>query len=533
MIIKSHILLFFNKKIINYLKRKIMANEVSDIDQGLSSGRNSPAIMRTGIVLPNKHPTDPTLYYVAFGDKTANSDGRIDTGVWCTNSLSPFTRYRDAENNPVTYGSYTPIQPYTPVNVLVSNGGRGQSVIIGFPPTNTSTPDVSNVDSLHIVGQTPGGSVIQMDDKTGAIQLIYNKGASVISMADDMLSLEILQGGEGSTKELNTGITLRNGGISLKLRESLLQFDEGGLMVSFNDTGSSMKITRKGVEFQGMETFKIHSDEQVSIKGSKVTIEGTKDASLTASELKVGGKQLTSITGAQINIESIFGTTIKSLAINIWALSKIQEFAAAKDTTILGMITRTAPVIADNGLSYNVVSNSFAVGSSFIGMDANIMTNMGMGTSIARPTYTSAFAANTALHVGHTTLGTAMLLKTSPIAAANKILADTIAGTSEPAQEKTGSAAGARDKDDKKSYGSVAAARFMANNFAMEKYSVVPNLVANTTNIVATANSSSSNSGNFISNSLMPTAGISSNTAGFKFNNKSNASIIKNKIKKF
>lgn len=437
------------------------------------------AILRAGVVLPRKHPTNASLYYVSFGSKTASETGRVDAGVWCNNSINGFVRYRDSNNNPVSYGAYTPIQPYTPVNVLIAAGGVGFSSIIGFQPTNTSVPDIDNIDGLHVLGLTPNGSTIQMDDKTSAISLIYNKGASVVGLSDDLINLEVTKGAT-SGKEAHTGIFIRKGAIIFNLPDAQMQFDETGLSVSFSDGGTSMKITKKGVTFEGMETFKVASDEQVSIKGSKMTLEGTKDASLTASELKVGGKQLTNITGSQINIESMFGISLKSLAINFFALSKIQTFASMSDSTILGTDVRTATIIADQSASHNIVTGVNAHVAGMHATDGLIVQNMGVALATAPPTYAASKAAHIAVHAGLTAMGTAMLMKVLPITIANKILADTIAGTSEPAQEPTGNASGARDKNDTKSYGSVLCTRFQKNKAAMELYSVVPNIIAAT-----------------------------------------------------
>lgn len=458
-----------------------MANIGMSGHRGTYDQKNSSAVLRTGIVLPKKHPTDPSAYYVNFGQKTTDSSGRLDSGIWCSNGLNSFTRYRDANNNPVSYGSFTPIQPYTHVNVLMADGGRGNPTIIGFPPTNTSVPDIENTDRLHVIGLTPLGSTIEMDDKVGAIRLLYNKGESSLSLADNIISMELNQGDTGG-KKFSTGISMRKGALNFKIPDGMMQFDETGFSISFNDGGTSFRITKKGVFFEGMELFKVASQEQVSLKGSKVTIEGTKDASLTASELKIGGKQLTNITGTQINIESRVATSIKSLAVNIFAWSKIQEFAALKDETILGSSVRTAAIISDASALHTTTTGVDAKAAGLIAMDANIMSNMGLGASIATPTYTANKATMVAIHEALTLFGTNILFKAAPLVAMNKILADTIAGASEPAQEPSGNASGTRDKADTQSYGSVAASNFIRNREVMEKFSTVSPLLDKSAN---------------------------------------------------
>jgi len=490
-----------------------------------NSRPESGAVLRAGIVLPKKHPTDPTAYYVNFGNKTASTGGRIDGGVWCSNGLNSFTRYRDADNNPVSYGSYTPIQPYTHVNVLMADGGRGNPTIIGFPPTNTSIPDIENVDRLHVLGLTPLGSTIELDDQVGAVRILYNKGEASLSLADDIISMELSQGDTGG-KKFNTGISMRKGAVALKIPDGMMQFDETGFSISFNDEGTSFRVTKKGVFFEGMEVFKVASQEQVSIKGSKVTVEGTKDASITASELKLGGKQLTNITGTQINIESRVATSIKSLAVNIFAWSKIQEFAALKDTTILGADVRTAAVISEAAALHTTTAGAKATAAGVIAMDANIMSNMGLGVAMATPTYASNKAAMVALHAALTAFGTSILFKAAPLVAMNKILADTIAGASEPAQEPSGNASGTRDKNDKQSYGSVAATKFINNKNIMEKYSVVSPMLekvrqpgtiqpADTLSYASAFNSiPSTTQSNSSINNIINTSGQNSSTSG-------------------
>jgi len=456
----------------------------------IAQPKNTSAVFRNGVVLDIAHPTDPTAYFVHFGEKTASVSGRLDSGVWCHNGISSFVRYRNAENQPVAYGSYSPIQPYTPVNVLMSNGGIGMPTIIGFTPTNTSAPDMTNKQNLHVVYQTPGGSAIEMDDNVGAIRLMYNQGSSIVSLAEDIINLEVNDGDpNGRGKVVNTSLSMRKGGFKFQLKDSMMQFDETGFSVSFNDGGTSVKFTKKGVIMEGMDVFKVASDEQISIKGSKMTLEGTKDASLSASELKIGGKQLTNITGSQINIESMFAISLKSLAINLFAKTKIQEFAILKDTTCTGSIVRTAPIITEQAAQHAFLSGTFVVGAAMIGLDANIYSNMGIGLGIATPTYAAAKAATVASHAALTALGTAMILKALPITVVNKVLADTLAGTSEPAQEPSGNASGARDKNDKKSYGSVAATKFMTNKAIMEKFSTVPSLMATSASALTTSSS--------------------------------------------
>ncbi len=434
------------------------------------------AVMRAGVILPKKHPTDPSLYYVNFGEKTASQSGRLETGMWCNNGVSGFVRYRDSENNPVSYGSHMPLQPYSPVYVMMSNGGLGSNTIIGFQPTNTRTPDINNVDGLHIVRQTPNGSSIEMDDKLGAIRLMYDKGATSLSLSDDLLAMEVMTG-NNSGSEAHTGLFIKKGSFKFRLKDSTMQFDETGLSVSFDDGGTSLKLTKKGFTVEDCELFKVASNEQVSLKGQKTTIEGVKDASFTGNEVKLGGKQLTSLNGTQINIEAIHAISLKSLGINFFATAKLQEFLGTRDSITIGSNVRTAALFADKSSSHNIVTGVYARHANLNLLDKNFFTNMGLGTSTAVPAYASNHAALMALHTTLTTTGTLLLTKQAGVVAANKILADTIAGTSEPAMEPVGNVSGARDKNDKKSFNSVAATSFAKNRSVMEKYSTTSNLL--------------------------------------------------------
>jgi hypothetical protein len=127
---------------------------------------------------------------------------------------------------------------------------------------------------------------------------------------------------------------------------------------------------------------------------------------------------------------------------------------------------------------HSVATGTYNVGAGSINLDWNVSTNSGMGMSAAASEYSSAKSTMTGVHSGLTNLGTVMLNKNVGMAAANKIIADTIAGASEPAQEPSGNTGNAKDKNDKKSYGSVAATKFLKNKYIMEKYSIAPNLVS-------------------------------------------------------
>lgn len=442
------------------------------------SPTNTGAIIKQGIVLPVEHPTDPNLVLVHFGDRTASQNGQLEGGVWCHNMISGFVRYRDIMNNPISYGAYTPIQAYTPVMVLLGDGGAGVNLIIGFAPTNTGTPDIENRNELHVLGQSPKGSYVAIDDKTGNIQLLYEKGNTSLVMGNQAIALEVTKG-DKSGKTGDTGIHINKGSIEFRLRDSVMKFDETGLSVSFDDGGSYFKVTKQGAELHGEDFVKLTSKEQMSLKGSKMTLQGTKDASLSAAQLKIGGKQLTNITGAQIDIRSMFTIQLTSLHVGLRAFAMIREVAPIKEGVYPAFET-TATTISATAAAANrsVLSPSIAMGASVIAQDGLVLSNMGIGSSVATSATSGTFATAEGMHTAFMVAFSAFLLKVSPITATQKILADILPGTSEPAQDPTGNTNNARNKKDKKTYASVASSKFMANETVMKRYSVVPRLVS-------------------------------------------------------
>jgi hypothetical protein len=142
-----------------------------------------------------------------------------------------------------------------------------------------------------------------------------------------------------------------------------------------------------------------------------------------------------------------------------------------------GASTVETPVMAFKNATHTIKTGTFAVGSSSFLMDGNVVSNSGMGEANASVTFSNTSNAIEATHTALGTLATTLLTKQAGISGTNKVLADTIAGTSEPAQEPSGNAGGAKDKNDTKSYGSVASSKYVKKNMVMEKFSTVPNLV--------------------------------------------------------
>ena len=453
---------------------------MTDARTGSPASVNHGAVLKQGIVLPKEHASDPNLVFVHFGDSTANPDGRLDGGIWCHNMISGFVRFRDILNTPHSYGAYTPLLPYTPVMVLMGAGGAGIPMIIGFAPTNTNMPDPENRNELHVVSQSPKGSLISMDDKSGNIQLLYNKGTSAIVMGESIIDIAITDG-DKSGRKANTTFTMNKGSFEFRLRDSTMKFDESGFFINFDDDenkgGSYVKITKKGIELHGEEYVKFTSKEQVTMKGSKMTLQGTKDASLNANHLKVGGKQLTSITGAQIDIRSTWTVQLTGLHVGLRAFTLLREVAPMKEGIYSAFSTVQTKMNAMKSTNHSIKTSTYALGSSMILQDGTVLSNMGLGESVSSAITKSTKKTADGVYEAFKKVFTAFLLKTAPISASQKIIADKIAGTSEPAQNSSGSSANAEPlkgtKRDKKSFATVAASSFSRKNTISEAFSTV------------------------------------------------------------
>jgi hypothetical protein len=440
------------------------------------TSKHSGAILKQGIILPREHPTDPNLVFVHFGDKATSNNGKVEGGIWCHNMLGSFVRYRDIQNNPVSYGSYTPALPYAPVMVLMGESGAGIPMIMGFAPTNTNTPDPENREGLHVISQSPKGSLIGIDDTTGNIHIMYEKGNSSIILGNQTISFG-LNTGDASGKEGNTSINMGLGSIEFKLRDSTMKFDESGLFVNFDDGGSYFKVTKSGIEAFGEKFVKLGSKDVLSGKAKNTTFQGTTDASITANHLKLGGKTLTSITGAQIDIRSTYKIQLTAINVGVRAFSLIDIMSPMRTAFIPASDTVVTGISATAAANFSVQAPTIAFGATTILQDGIVLSNSGMGNSTSTASTTGTQAASAAVYTGFMTAFTALLIKDPSISTANQIISDTLPGTSEPALEPSGNSGNAKDKNDTKSYASVYASKFAAKNTVMEKFSIVPNLI--------------------------------------------------------
>jgi hypothetical protein len=139
-------------------------------------------------------------------------------------------------------------------------------------------------------------------------------------------------------------------------------------------------------------------------------------------------------------MESMFAISLKSMAINFWAWTKLAEFAPLKDVNIMMAENKTLGTSAEASGMHSVTTGTFNVGAGAVNLDWNVSTNSGIGMSVSAAQYTSTKATMVATHAALTALGTAMLLKNVGMVTANKVIADLLAGSSEAAQEPSGNA---------------------------------------------------------------------------------------------
>ncbi len=437
----------------------------------------APAVIRHGIILPDKHPTDPSLLKVYFGDKTANSDGTITGGIWCINGMGSYTRFLDINNTPISYGSFIPLLPWTPVKVSFANGGQSSPEIVGFTKTNTSIPDPDNVDNLHVIHKSPNGSMIAVDNKTGNVQIAHKKGEASIVLADDIISMEVSTGGDKSGKKTDTSFSLSKGTFQFKTRDGVMKFDESGFFVGNDGDGAYLKITKDGIEMHATNFIKASAKETLTFMGKEITLEGTKDVSLRANQMRIAGTQLMNINGGHISMEAIFNVRIKGQHIGTEADILHTTDAPVRLTNIPTLDVKNVGIYAEKSTTHTVATEAWALGASTIYADGVILTNMGFGTSVSNASHTNGTAATTIAVTANKLLTKATTMKEGAIAASLRVLTDTMAGTAKTSQEATGNKSNARDKDDEQTLNTAIMNKRDKTDAAMDSVSTVSNLL--------------------------------------------------------
>ncbi len=442
------------------------------------------AVIKHGVVLPDEHPVDPSLYKVNIGDMTASASGRMEDGIWCTNAMTPFTRFRDLNNNPVSYGTYLPIVPYMPVTVIFPNGGAGQGMIIGPAKTNVGLPDPENREGLHMLAQTPKGSWIAMDDKTGNIQIFYEKGNSSIVLADNNISLEIGKG-DASGKAHGTSISISEGSIIFRTRDSTMKLDESGFTMGFQseeeqEKASSFSITRDSIKADAGKNMQFNASDSISAKAEKITFEGVKDASFVGNHVKINGAQLTSIKGNQIELEGFWNVQLKAMHIGVQANIKYMNESSlyhVKNYVHLEDTNGIAVKAAFENNTYTTIANltfSNLLNATFPESDYTQIV-----AAAAKLIYEATETTMDLVQDGLKEVGQAFLLKNVAVSTVTNVLGTGagMAAAGNRAENPSKFLFNARDTNNKKSLNSGIATSYAQKNQAMENLSVVDPLI--------------------------------------------------------
>ncbi len=478
-----------------------------------STYKTGDVVMKHGIVMPDKHPADPSLYLINIGDMTASANNRLADGIWCTNSITPYTRFRDINNNPVSFGSHFPLLPYMPVTVLIPNGGAGQGIVISPAKTNTNVPDPEN-DSLYMVAQTPNGSHIAMDDKTGNVQVFYNRGNSSVVLSEDNITLEIGKGENGGIAH-GTSLSISGGSFIFRTRDSMMKFDESGLSIGFDATdeqsnSSSFSITKDSIRAQAGKNLQLNAPDSISALAEKVTIQGLKDASLVGNHVKVNGAQLTSIKGTQIELEAFWNVQLKGMYVGVQANLMYKESSMIKHSQNVIQTLETSGIASNkSSVIANVAKASFTIAS----FNAITPKPSWFAGGIAGGIYAGGKAASESVNAVMGGIGVLWLAKTSTTAIIANVLGtgSTMAGAGSRAEKPSTFLFNARNKNNKKSINSGLATSFIRKNQVMENLSVVDPLIQSSMTAVSANGKSPADS---VQPTLLQTLGAETHTTG-------------------
>ncbi len=460
-----------------------MVTEVDINRATFDSLKMSGTMMKHGVVMPDEHPTDPSLYKVNFGDITASASGRLEDGIWCDNGMSPFVRFRDINNTPISMGSYTPIAPYMPVTVLMRNGGVGQGTIVGPAKTNVGLPDPENRDHLYMVAQTPKESWIALDDKIGNIQLMFEGGSSSVVLAEDNITLEIGKG-DKSGKESVTSLNVSKSGFIFRMRDATMKFDESGFSVGFDNTeeqehSSSFSITRDSIKAQAGKTMQMNAAVSISAKAEKIAFEGVRDASFVGNQVKINGAQITSIKGNQIELEGFWNVQLKAMHVGVQANIMYREDSSIKYVTNITELNKTSGIAAHRTLSNNTWVT--ASNLTFAAFNAIYLTpEMVYGSAaVAMGIVSGIEGMSKGVHSMLKEVGQMWMAKTMPVSVVTNILGTgyAMAGAGNRAENPSKFLFNADDTKNKKSMNSGIATSYSRKNAAMENLSVVDPLI--------------------------------------------------------
>lgn len=424
-----------------------------------------------GIVLPDLDPLEQGRYKVYIPATMQRPSGEVVDGIWCQNGLTTFRAYRNSDNQPVVGGNSRPITPGAPVIVSMSDSGDNPT-IVRFAPTNISTPDGKNRDSLYIIEQTPKGSSVIIDEDKGFLHINYGAGSSNVLLTPDTVSLEI-NTPDSTGSSFVSGVRIQPDAIRLQMKDSLLELNSSGFGVTLKD-GSYMRMTKKGIEFYGEDYINMASKKSISAYSNGINITGTSNLDLRSSDTKLSGTQKLALTGNQISIESFLTTQLKGMHIGLQAKLKMSMSSTMYDNKVLGVRNDFSAVHNENAQTKVGVYSMQSISSSTILQDGQVISNMGVGASVSASVATSTVASVEATQAGLAAYGTVLLSNNSFSAAASNVVAETLPGVAQVADEPIGTNFGVQDKTDKKSATSVVNSVNNKRNEALAKYSIVP-----------------------------------------------------------
>ncbi len=446
-------------------KQRTFMASIIDKNSGLSVDKlysNTDTIIKIGIVSPDKHSSDPSLYKIHIPDMTSNQKNLNENGIWCHNKLGNYTGFTDANNNDITLGSYFPLQPGMPVITMIPNGGQGEGIIIGPAKTNINVPDPENVDQLFMLAKTPRNSWVAIDDKTRNVEIMFENGMSSVVLGENIVSLEIGKGDGNSGTEALTSFSINSQGFLFKNKYGTMSFDDTGFSIGFDadeegqDNASFFKVTRDIVELNAGKNMQFNAMESISTKAKKVTSQGIDENSITANQVKINGSQLTSIKGTQIELEGFWNVQLKGVHVGIQADVMLREMGSTRYSTFITQTEGIIGIMSTYAMEKNLVVPSVNAIGAFTNLFDTEPISSGYGATVAIAATTAAASASQILYEGLQVLGIAWLMKNPAIAAITKVLGTgwALAGSGIPSESPSKILTITKNKKDKKSINS-------------------------------------------------------------------------------
>lgn len=422
-----------------------------------------------GIILNENDPLNRGRYKVYI--PSLQNSKKNKKGIWATNGMSSYVRYRNSSNKTTSVGTYLPLQPGMEVNIKMTGD---QAEIISIHNNTTSIPDPNNRDNIYRT-TAPDGSSLTMDSNKGYVHLTYKNGASNLTLSDNYAALELNAPGSNGN-EFTSRIIVADESITFRIGNSVMEFNESGLAMKFGG-GSQYNITKESIELQSEGDLSINAKGTLSLSGRKVHVQGKTEAHIRSPHTRINGAQLLSLKGTQIDIESLITTSVKSLNINLQAEIKMTEVATIKDSKILGTYNINVPIMVESSGVKSTASGSIMESYGIRAMDGQIVSNLGVGSAATSAINSSITTVLTILDTTMGIMGTGFLLKGPGMGLVSTAIVDTFAGSAHPANKPLGSTIGAFDVNDKVSPTTIINDQINYTNTVMEKYTPKPKMV--------------------------------------------------------